>query len=529
MPPSLIELAYSPELFHEAGRRLVDQLAEHLRRVSSREGLVFPWIDPRDNLAAAREMLVRPGGVEPVRTVDEAVDRFTGLVRKALDRGHNLHHPHYIGHQVPAPIPLAGLFDGLGAVTNNPMAIYEMGPWATSAEQAMIGELGAYLGWFGAVQPGENGVGVPGDIKVISRDAGGIVTHGASLANLTAMLVARNRALGGSWEAGVAPTCSGPAPVLFTQADAHYCITRAGGILGLGTNQVIKVPLDARRRMDVGRLDELVTKYRAAGHPIVAVAASACATPIGAFDPLDEVADVCRRHDVWMHVDAAHGGAALLSAKHRDLVRGIGEADSVTWDAHKMLFVPALCAFLFYKRKSDSYEAFRQSAPYLFDPRSPELMDFDGGLRTVECTKRAMVLGLWSVWSMFGPELFADLVDRTFALARCLYEKLEAASDFVPLHEPQCNIVVFRHVPERLRSAPAEVISALQDRLRRAVCQSGRFYIVPCVIDGVAALRCTGMNPLTTADDLEELMEAVREMGREEGGPPRHEGTKEEE
>ena len=179
----------------------------------------------------------------------------------------------------------------------------------------------------------------------------------------------------------------------------------------------------------------------------MAVVACACATPIGAFDPLEDVAAVCRRHGVWLHVDAAHGGAALLSDRHRHLVAGLEQADSVVWDAHKMLFVPALCAFVFYRDRAHVFEAFRQDAPYLFDPAAPGLADYDSGLRTVECTKRAAAFGLWGVWSLFGPQLFADMVDVTFALGRTLYEKLSAADDFVPLHEPQCNIVVFRHVP----------------------------------------------------------------------------------
>ncbi len=497
--PSLIDLAYDPALFQAAGETLVNQLTQHLARTQAGEGPVLPWTDPRDNLAAARAQLAGDGLGRPaaVDSVESGARRFGELVKLALARGHNLHHPHYVGHQVPAAIPIAGLFDALGAVTNNPMAIYEMGPWATSAEQAMIGELGGYLGWK-------------------DPEGGGIVTHGASLANLTAMLVARNRLLEGSWEDGVRGVASAPSdksPVIVTQADAHYCITRAGGILGLGTRQVLKVPLDSRRRMDVTRLDELLAELGRAGRPVIAVAASACATPIGAFDPLDQVAEVCRRYGVWMHVDAAHGGAALLSRKYRGVVQGISEADSVTWDAHKMLFVPALCAFLFYKRKSDSYEAFRQNAPYLFDPRAPELMDFDGGLRTVECTKRAMVLGLWGVWSLFGPALMEQLVDRTFDLARTFYEKLTEAPDFVALHEPQCNIVVFRHIPARLAAASNEVVGAFQDRLRRAVCQSGRFYLVPCVIDGVGALRCTLINPKTTPTDLDELLDTLREFG----------------
>ena len=170
-------------------------------------------------------------------------------------------------------------------------------------------------------------------------------------------------------------------PKLVVQADAHYCIARSAGILGIGTNNVVKAALDERRRMDPAQLDATLAGLRAAGHPVVAVVACACATPIGAFDPLERIADICAKYGVWLHVDAAHGGAALLSPRHRHLVAGLERADSLTWDAHKMLFVPALCAFLFYKDKRHSYEAFRQNAPYLFDPSAPGLAEYDSGLQ----------------------------------------------------------------------------------------------------------------------------------------------------
>jgi L-2,4-diaminobutyrate decarboxylase len=468
-------------------------MSEHLTRVQRGEGPVLPWFDPRDNMRLAREQLRPDGDHSATPTRESTLARFAELAQLALSRGHNLHNPRYIGHQVPASVPIAALFDAISAVMNNPMAIYEMGPWSTAVEQAMIAELCGQVGW--------------GDL-----DCGGIVTHGASLANLTAMLVARNRACEGSWEQGV--PAGGESPVIFTQADAHYCITRAGGMLGIGTERVEKIPLDERRRMDVNRLRERVIAARTAGRKILAVVASACATPIGAFDPLRDVADVCREFDLWMHVDAAHGGAALLSPKYQGLVDGIDLADSLTWDAHKMMFVPALCAFLLYRRKSDSYQAFRQSAPYLFDPSAPELIDFDGGLRTVECTKRGMVLGLWGVWSLFGKELLSDLVERTFTMGRAFYEMLAAAPDFEPLHVPECNIVVFRHYPTALRDAPEGAVGEFHHALRRTVCKSGRFYIVPCSLDGRIALRCTVINPLTTADHLAELLDTLRETGR---------------
>ena len=493
-PPALSELvrlAYDPELLRGAGRRLSDLMSDHLARVQRGEGPVLPWVDPRENAQLARGQL-RPDEDAPAPTRDEALTRFAELAKLALDRGHNLHNPRYIGHQVPASVPIAALFDAISAVMNNPMAIYEMGPWSTAVEQAMIAELCDHVGWRGA-------------------DCGGIVTHGASLANLTAMLVARNIAFETGWERGL-PT--GAAPAIFTQADAHYCITRAGGMLGIGTERVEKVPLDSRRRMDVDRLREMIVAARSAGRPILAVVASACATPIGAFDPLRDVANVCREFGLWMHVDAAHGGAALLSSRYRALVDGIDLADSLTWDAHKMMFVPALCAFLLYRRKSDSYRAFHQSAPYLFDPSAPELIDYDGGLRTVECTKRGMVLGLWGVWSMFGKTLLAELVERTFDMGAAFHRLLEAAPDFEPLHVPECNIVVFRHRPPALRDAPEAAVGEFHHALRRTVCKSGRFYIVPCSLDGRIALRCTIINPLTTVDHLAELLDTLRETGK---------------
>jgi L-2,4-diaminobutyrate decarboxylase len=291
-------------------------------------------------------------------------------------------------------------------------------------------------------------------------------------------------------------------------------VARAAGILGLGSRTIARAPLDERGRMDPERLSEELRRLRERNRPVVAVVACACATPTGAFDPLEDVAEVCRRHEAWLHVDAAHGGAAMLSQQHRHLVAGLDQADSVVWDAHKMLFVPALCAFVFYRDRSHAFTAFHQDAPYLFDPAAPGLAEYDSGMRTVECTKRAAVFGLWGVWSLFGRELLADMVDVTFALGRTFYEKLREADDFVPLHEPQCNIVAFRHVPEELREADHDRLDALQLELRRRLVQSGEFYIVPTKHNDVGALRVTIINPLTTPDHLDQLMDALRRHAR---------------
>lgn len=556
-----IAAAYDPRLLEDAGHRLAGLLAAHLARVQRSEGPVLPWVDPPDAICEAAAILHGSApDAAPTGAAGSAIpEDFARLVQIMLDRGLNLHDPRYIGHQVPAPVPLAGLFDAVGSVTNQCMAIYEMGPWATAVERALVAEIGQAVGW------------APDSFA-------GAVTHGGSLANLTALLTARNVALGDSWDQGLAwdgldrdgldrlaheaapprpepaprPPESAPAaamlaelaalshqgtppgperalrhhgsqpgasaappPVLLAHADAHYSVARAAGILGIGSRQIVRVGLDDRGRMDPRQLDAELTRLRAQNRPIVAVVACACATPTGAFDPLPDIAAVCRRHGVWLHVDAAHGGAALLSDRHRHLLAGLELADSVVWDAHKMLFVPALCAFVLYRDKARGFDAFRQDAPYLFDPAAPGLAEYDSGVRTVECTKRAAAFGLWGVWSLFGRQLFADMVDVTFALGRTFHEKLAEAGDFVPLHEPECNIVVFRHIPAELRDAPAERIGAFQLELRRRLIESGEFYIVPSKHQGVGALRVTCINPLTTPDHLDQLMEALRRHGKE--------------
>ncbi len=204
-----------------------------------------------------------------------------------------------------------------------------------------------------------------------------------------------------------------------------------------------------------------------------------------------------------------------FSDRHRHLVTGIERADTVVCDAHKMMFMPALCAMLFYRSPANRLAAFHQEAPYLFDPLVPELAKYDSGVANLECTKRAAAFGLWGVWLLFGPQVFADMVDVTIDTARQFYGLLLEADDFQTLHEPECNIVAFRYLPVGLRDAPAEDVDSFQLRLRRRVIESGEFYLVQSRIDGRPVLRTTIMNPLTTVEDLRGLMDCLRRMGGE--------------
>lgn len=483
-----IAALYSDATFALAADEWAKLLVEHFRKLQTREMRVLNWMEPEESVAAASQSLWSDGWPEHM---PEWLHEFSRLVTQTLASGQNLHHPRYVGHQVPASIPIASLFDAIGSATNQVMAIYEMGPWATAVERAMIAKLGEEIGY-------------------AAGTFGGLITSGGSLANLTALLTARNVALEKVWTDGIQDARK---LAFVVQEDVHYCVTRAAGMLGIGTNQIVRVPVNEYRQMRIDSLDAGLRDLRREGRLVVAVTAAACATPIGAFDSLHEVADVCERHQVWMHVDAAHGGAALLSDRHRHLVSGIERADSVVWDAHKLLFMPALCAFAFYKNKEHRFMAFQQDAPYLFDPSNPGMAEFDSGTQTLECTKRAAAYGLWGIWSLFGRQLFGDLVDVTFEMAQVLYSKLASAADFQPLHEPQCNIQVFRYTPDQVANWSVDQLGQFQLDVRRRVITRGKAYIVPVKIDGVGALRATLINPCTTGEDLDVVLDEIRACG----------------
>jgi L-2,4-diaminobutyrate decarboxylase len=260
------------------------------------------------------------------------------------------------------------------------------------------------------------------------------------------------------------------------------------------------------------RVDALEAARRAAeasGRRVFAVVASAGSTATGAFDPLDAIADFCAAHGLWLHVDGAHGASAALSPTHRHLVAGIERADSVVWDAHKMMAMPALITAVIFRDGRRSYEAFAQEASYLFAAGRGEghAEWFNLGLRTLECTKRMMSTIVHAALTTYGVATFRDYVDRCFALGAALAAHIEAAPDFELVVPPDGNIVCWRYRPA---GADPARLDELQAAVRRVVLERGRYYILQTRLGGRLVLRAALMNPLTEDVDLRGMLDEVR-------------------
>ncbi len=474
-----LRAAYAPAAFRARGHALIDQLAEYLEQAQARAMPVLPQITP----ARAAETWPAKFPESPTGTLEE-------IIAGVLAASNHLHHPRFVGHQVTAPLPSAALCDLVAALLNNGMAVFEMGPAATAMERALCRWLAAQIGF--------------------PDGADGIFTHGGSIANLTALLAARAARAGFDlWREGDA---AGPPLCVLASKESHYSIARAVRILGWGEAGVAAVATDGNFRMRPDALAAAQRDAEAKGRKVIAVVASASSTSTGAFDPLNAIADYCAAKSLWFHVDGAHGASAALSPRHRHLVAGIERADSVVWDAHKLMMTPALCTAVLFRDGRRSYGTFAQEASYLFSGESGDGEWWNAGLRTLECTKRMLSLKLYATLTLHGTRMFSDYVAAIFDQGARFAEKVRAASDFELATFPDGDIVCFRHRPAGIEG-PA--LDAHQETIRAKILASGAFYLVQTRLPAGIFLRVTLINPLTTDGDLDALLDAVRTASEE--------------
>jgi glutamate/tyrosine decarboxylase-like PLP-dependent enzyme len=272
-------------------------------------------------------------------------------------------------------------------------------------------------------------------------DGEGMFSPGGSLANMAAMLLARNEAVGGAREGGL----QGERLSAYNSADAHYSIRKAAGILGLGRESVREVPTDDRGCLVVNELERMIEADRRSGWRPFFINATAGTTVLGAIDPIEDLAAIARRQGLWLHVDGALGGPVLLCDKHRSLLAGSERADSFTWNAHKMMGVPLACSVLLLRRKGLLVRHLGESATYLFQADEQEL---NPGTRSLQCGRRSDAFKLWAAWQMHGDRGYDARLSRLLDLAGYAARVVEEDPELELVCPPQTVNVCF-HVHDR--------------------------------------------------------------------------------
>jgi len=278
--------------FQEVVMQILPQLVDYLKE--SQQGTIDVLQQmPASELAQQLQLdkWIRQGGL--------ANSDMTDFVATYLTNSQHMHHPRYIGHQVASHHLSSGIADIIQGVINNPMAIYEMGPSAVVIEQTVINWMLEKAGWLHKDDIT--------DFTENPQSGAGILTHGGSMANLTALLAARASIAPNSWETGTPSEL-----VVMGPQVSHYSIARAISIMGLGSQAYLPVGVSSTEVMIPDMLPKVYQQAMDSGQQVMAVVANACATATGLYDPLEEIGHFCREHDLWYHVDGAHGASALL-------------------------------------------------------------------------------------------------------------------------------------------------------------------------------------------------------------------------
>jgi L-2,4-diaminobutyrate decarboxylase len=457
------------EEYERAAGLAAAAVARYVGRSQAGEGPAVS-APPLDELLDELDLrrLIRDGGLGD--------DGFGPWLERVLERSTRLHHPGELAHQVATPDVPAALADLVHGAINQPMSIYEMGPAAGAMEAAVVEWMAERIGW--------------------DAGAGGVLTHGGSLANLTALLAARAAAAPNAWSEGVDGGLAVLAP-----PSAHYSVKRSVAILGLGERAVVPLEVDEHERIVSAGLEVAVERAEAAGLRPMALVAAACATSTGLHDDLEAAGRFCRERGIWFHVDAAHGASALLSPRHRELLRGIELADSVVWDAHKMLRTSSVCAAVLVREAPRLEAAFRQQASYLIyedaEAAGPDLLG-----RQVECTKAPLGLKIFLNLAFRGERGLGEYVATQYDKTLRFWELISAREGFECLCRPESNILCFRYGGD----------AALQVELRERLLAEGRFHLSSTEVDGERWLRMAVMAPATDEATIEELLDAIERL-----------------
>jgi len=367
----------------------------------------------------------------------------------------------------------------IATLTNQSMYTYELAPLATLIEQTIIKRMSEIIGF---------------------AEGFGTLTTGGSNGNMLGMLCARQSILPQSSKIGF----DGSKYVTFVSRESHYSVLMSANVVGIGHQNVIKVSCDQKGRMKSSSLQEEIDRCRANGFIPFCIVATSGTTVRGAFDPIDELAAIAHNESIWLHVDAAWGGSSLFSSKKRHLMKGVELADSVCWDAHKMMGMPLICSTFIVKdeRILSSVCSHSDVAHYLFHE---DFKEVDLGRYSLQCGRRNDSLKLWLAWREIGDSGWAKMVESYCSLADYLERRVVADPNLEMMSHRDWANVCFRYNDH----SEKHDINQLNLEIRNRLLKEGEIMVSRSNIGDDIILRSVISNPSVSTEILDRLIEKV--------------------
>jgi len=385
--------------------------------------------------------------------------------------------PGFFGYVFGSGEPVGALGDFAASVVNQNVTAWRSGPAAASIERTVVRWLAESVGCAGFA---------------------GSLTGGGSSANLMALCMAREARCPANEDGA-------QGGLIYASTEAHMSMPKAVALLGLGRRNLRTIPVDERFRMKIDALEEAVRHDLKQGLIPMAVVATAGTVATGSIDPLDEIADLCQRHGLWMHVDGAYGALAALAAPEKFC--GMGRCDSISLDPHKWLYQPADCGCLLYRDAAAARKAFSFSGDYARVLSDDPIEGFAFFEESMELSRRFRALKIWLSLRYHGMRAFRESIAENMRLAQALKQAIEAEPKLELMAPVELSAVCFRYV------ASAGDLDALNSRLLKEVIRRGRVFISNATIGGKFALRACIVNHRSTEADVKAVVSELLTVG----------------
>lgn len=475
-------LDISPESMVELSSKITKFVTEYLTDVSDYP--VFPPTAAGKTFASLDKDCAVEG--EPL---EELLADLNVIFENSRHNGH----PRFFGYVASPANPVAVFADLVASALNVNVTSWRSGPAATEVERAVVRWLGSLVGF--------------------DDNASGLLTSGGSMANFIALFVAHRTRSGTTETIGRKGLWNSEPMLIYASEEVHLSILKAADLMGLGRDQVRLVACDERLRMDTGKLRAAILADRANGKRGFCVVASAGTVNTGAVDPLDEIASIAREFGLWFHVDGAYGAPGTLDESKRQLFTGIEQADSLSLDPHKWLYVPLDSGCILFKDNRAHRAAFSdEEADYIkvHESEDESFAFWDYG---PELSRRFRALKIWLTLRYYGTRRLATAISDDNLLAQYWGKAVEAAPDFELLAPVELSICCFRYVPPELRDED-EALNELNARVMHRVQRGGEAYISNATIQGRFALRACITNFRTTTADIDYTLDVIRNAAR---------------
>ncbi len=413
-------------------------------------------------------------GADPLEVLDE-------VCREMVDQGFHVPAANYFGLMNPTPTYMGFLGEALVAGLNPQLATLARSQLASKIEVETLRWIGERVGWPGAFN--------------------GTFTSGGNEANFSGLALALAAKFPDAIEEGVATI--GAPPVAYASSESHHSLDKSAGLLGIGRKALRRVPVNDQLQMGPDELNAAIEADFRAGRKPFCVVATAGTTSSGIIDDLPAIAEICRRHKLWLHVDGAYGAALIFSDKHRYLIRGIEQADSITIDPHKWLAVPFAAGVILTSHPEILERAFAVYAPYM--PKAAGAVLPDNSKISTQWTRRMNALKLWLTLKVHGRKAYEEHIDRQMNLAHGFADWVGRTEQFelsAPMVVPILNL--------RLKGiADPKQRAALHNAIVDEVTRDGRRWISETIVNGESVIRVMIVSYLTEERHLLGLEEAL--------------------